>query len=142
MKSQYNGQTAYQFIIFKGNAGEELKVMSKWTDMPFDIYHRWMWYFRYRAALYQVQEPKAYITTMYGVQKDNIKKTTADKFLQNKIVKAKANISRFENKLTRFRNSYSELFPIEEHETFIKLNIRIDGYKTRLSLLQKELKNK
>lgn len=142
MKSQYNGQTAYQFIIFKGNAGEELKVMIKWTDMPFDIYHRWMWYFRYRAALYQVQEPKAYITTMYGVQKDNVKKTTADKFLKNKIVKAKANISRFENKLTRFRNSYSELFPIEEHETFIELNIRIDGYKTRLSLLQKELKEK
>lgn len=76
-----------------------------WEGLPFATYSRYKWYFRYRAALIQVQHPKQFVEIRETRQSINAKE--AEQILvRNKIVRAKADITKIENAITKYTALY------------------------------------
>jgi len=140
METQYNGNQAYNYHI-EVKLDNVVIATLYWGNLPFKIYYRWFWYFKYRAALYQVKYPRAVVTSTYGMQKGNVNPHCKKKFLENKIVAAKRNITMYENRIKKFGESYNELFPMDEHDNFKELKRRLENSKKRLEDLKTEYKN-
>lgn len=135
--SHYNGSFLYKYIIeVKENHYDVLESMY-WSNMPFNLYYKYMWYFDYRAALLKVKYPKLNIKITAGVQKELGSEISEYHFNRNKIIAAKRKVTEFTNKLKVFSESYNKLFPIEEDELYITLNTRLKDKKNRLVELEK-----
>lgn len=95
-------------------------------DFPFQLFMKWQWLFRYRAALYQVQNPKHYVdvtTTKY----DFIPPVEMQiKNLTNKITSRKGIITQWQNKVQKWESEWNELFPITDQEFHKKANAKIE----------------
>lgn len=106
----------------------------------FNQFNKWMWFFRYKAALYQVQNPRHYVelfTTSYEYvpPKDELIKR-----LTNKITGCKREITKWNNVLRLAKERWDELFPIEEEEAWKKVVKKLEHQECQLRNYQLELK--
>jgi len=112
----------------KGGLSESL-AFHKWEGYTLQQLTKWDWYFRYRAALYQIKYPKADVqlnTFKYEADGEKL-----DRALRNRWIAKKRKITEWTNKIARAEESYDELFPIEEHQVYITA-------VAKLTRLQKE----
>lgn len=105
VKPSYHGDILEQYI---------------WKDMSFDVYTKWQWYFRYRAALLQVKYPRFKVEESYGAQ-DYVPANLQLHQLRNKMIARKRKITILNNKMEqvkarmeRAKSTWAEIFPIED----------------------------
>lgn len=108
------------------------------NDMTSEFFHRWRWYFKYRAALIQVQNPKAGVELNMGAYKYTLPDDEYEAKLKNLILAAKRKITEFQRKIDHARRNWNEIFPIEENPLWLKVQEKLNDYQSRLELLNDE----
>lgn len=107
----------------------------------FNQFVKWMWYFKYRAALYTVQNPYHSVEILTTSYEYVPPKEETIKRLQYKIIGAKREITKCNNALRLAKENWSELFPIENEDIWKKVSIKLYSYQCSLKSLQTELSN-
>lgn len=103
----------------KGFHASDPDRLMKWEGLTFQQRMRWEWYFRYRAALLQVEHPRWLIELRHG--RVEVTMTEAEKAaqrLENKIRKAKADLTQATNRIERYKANYRGMFAIEEDAVY------------------------
>lgn len=118
----------------------ETKEVEKleWSALPDKIVKHKDWYFKYRAALFQVKYPK------YTVE---IKKSTTDQksvlqqknILEKRISAKKRKITEMKNKVDYVKSNWNELFPVEDYPIYKKFISNMNTKMNELIQLEKEL---
>ena len=119
MKSYYQSPKVFTTVlkVHTKRANGESIAFHKWEGYTLQQLVKWSWYFKYRAALYQVKYPRAYIqVTSFKVNAVGRDLTRA---LYNRWVAKKRKITEWTNKIKRAEDNYSQLFPIEEQKGYI-----------------------
>jgi vacuolar-type H+-ATPase subunit I/STV1 len=88
------------------------------NEMTVDFYFRWEWYFKYRAALLRVKNPKNYTELIQGTYEYTPKTQELQKRVQDKIRGKKAKITQVKNQLKKVEKEWRELWPIHEDERY------------------------
>ena len=109
-------------------------VFLSWSGLVFELRMKYDWYFKYRAALLQVQYPRYNVVTAWGAEP--AKGKTLAKIQEDKAKAKKAKITEYENKLQKAKDTWSSLFPIEEDIYFIKALQKINKLKFELQSIQ------
>lgn len=122
--------------VFKGRDSIERLY---WNDMRLDTRNRYGWYFNYRAALLQVKYPKYRIEYHWG-NEPAVGKSKIE-YIKSRISAKKRTISKYNNIINNARANWNELFPIEEHELYIKGIAKIERLKNELIEIETELTN-
>jgi hypothetical protein len=104
-------------------------------DLPFEVFSKYQWYFKYRAALYRVSHPKHYCEIESGSY-DYIPTAEQEaKRLKDKIAGKKATITKYENKLRAFERNWNSLFPYTDYEPYQVAVAKIEKLKIELTQL-------
>lgn len=113
-------------------------VLKVWSNLPWHTRNRFDWYFRYRTALFQVQNPKWRIDANWGSKLLITKEEAAHKDLLGKIIKNKSLITRYQNRLDNAVKNWSEIFPIHNNLSYKKLVSKIEWCHNELKNLQEK----
>ena len=108
------------------------------NDMTVDFYHRWKWYFEYRAALLRVKYPHGFIEYTHGPYKYTLPEEEYKTKLENNIKAAKSKLTEYSNKIAKAKANWMEMFPIEEHPGWRKISDKQEYYRLRLHILKEE----
>jgi hypothetical protein len=117
------------------HSGERLHFV-RWSGYTWEQFTRWKWYFEYRAALFKVKNPRAYVEVKYGPEPATGK--TEFTILRNRIRAKKAKITEFTNKLKMAEDSWNELFPIVEDQLYKRAVTKIERLKNELTEMEAE----
>jgi len=116
--------------VMNGYRGEYLE-MVEWRGLRFDLLMKWMWYFEYRQALLKVKYPRLRVELS---QLDYKPETRSDLEVYRSQIKKlltarKRKVTEIENNLKRARQSWDELFPIEENPYWKKAIEKLERVK-------------
>jgi len=118
------------------------KVLYFRNDMKMDFYVKWEWFFRYRAALCQVQTPKKCIIYEYGSYDYVLPEVEVYEKVKNHYFGAKRNLTKAKNKLEQIKKNYSKIFEVESMpfwadnlETIKKLEDNLEYWKQEFEKL-------
>jgi hypothetical protein len=129
-------EKAYFFVVkVYIKQGGQLIEFLKWEQLRWEVRQKYDWYFKYRAALAQVNHPKCYVEVCWGVQDPDVK--TAEQLLANKIVAKQRTLTKYKNLLKKSEETWSSMFPIQEDPIYQKAAAKVDRLYTELL----ELKN-
>jgi hypothetical protein len=123
-------------VYVRKGGGREVIFFMK--DMTGSFKIKWMWYFNYRAALYQVKNPRAVIVIDHGIYDHVPKEEFLAKILRDKIRNRKGKITEWEGKVKRFKENWNSLFPIEENPSYKSALARIERAKQEKENLEAE----
>ena len=101
----YNRHSCYIKLHRLPFPASDSKVILAYTLLPFRTYMKFRWYFRYRAALIQVQHPKQYVEIV-EIQVRINPKDKEKISLKNKIISAKAQITKIDNAIKLAEKNY------------------------------------
>jgi len=122
-----------------GFAAADAQRIHHWTGFRFEQYNKYRQWFRYRAALIQVQHPKQYVEVYEYHYQHVPEKEEMQKRLQNKLKSAKAKHTEYTNKMNRARQGWKELFPIEDHPAYQKAMEKVQEKQMQIIELQKQI---
>ena len=128
----------------------DAKVMYYKKDLTFELFNRWKWFFRYRAALIQVQHPKQFVELEFIKVKFTPDLQVLLKRAKDKFIGAKATLTKYQNKKKEMEDNWNELFPIEQPPKFMFVMDKIDEYEIKrkesgrkyAALLKQEIKQR
>jgi hypothetical protein len=124
-----NASTFWVIIRVEERMGGARLAFLKWDGLSWEMRNKWGWYFKYRAALAQVQHPRAYVEMSWG---DTPKPNSEQINRTNQIRAKKAKITEISNKMRVVRDAWQQMFPVEEHPKY-------KAAATKLARLQREL---
>lgn len=104
----------------------------------FQCFMKWKWYFRYRAALFQVQNPKwcvELVTFDYEMKSTNMQ---IEKRRKDIIAARRRKLTIAKNRLAEYKNTYKGLFPLSEDPDYIKSLQIVTNYEARLNEAEDE----
>lgn len=147
MKTNYLDVTHYFVIKVFDKMGPkgQLIEFKKWDQLSFQIRLKYDWYFKYRAALYQVQYPRFVVETFIGnepAKGRDLERIRKKKQTSNKIAttKAKNNLASYTNEFEKYQKSYSKIFPIEEEIEYKDFVKNINLMQNKIKKLEEEFK--
>lgn len=111
-----------------------VQVLS-WQNLPWEVRIKWDWYFSYRAALAQVENPRSKV-----VRRDwsvDAKPIDLLRLKQKELSAAKGQVTKIENLLQKAKDNWNKLFPIEDDLLYKKALIK---HQTKLSNYNELLK--
>lgn len=111
------------------------KLVFTWDNYTFSQYMRWKWYFRYRAAMLQVQHPKQAVEIIefhWNLSDKEIEKIA----YKNKLVAARATLTKLEDKVAAFVANWNLLFPYENEPSYQAALLRIEAQKVKVQELE------
>jgi uncharacterized coiled-coil protein SlyX len=119
-------------------------LVKVWEGYTFDQIMKWKWYFKYRAALIQVQNPKADVNfIIFDYQATGF---DLQKIIKNQIKAKKGNITKNQSKLNGviaefedFKFNLQDFFP-EENPTYNQYQKAISMQQMKVNRLIHELK--
>ena len=116
----------------------------KWLNMPFEVFRKWKWYFKYREALLIVKYPRHYIQVDEWKMKPS--GMTAIEMERNRIKREMATcrrmITKISNLIEQYKYEQSALLIQDfENENYLKMISKVSEYKLKLKTLEKECKN-
>jgi hypothetical protein len=132
----------YVKIVFS-ESGQQApqKCVYYRNEMTIDFFHRWKWYFKYREALLRVKHPRSYIELYHGPYEYELPENIYREKIKNQYLSDKRQLTKFTNKLNQVIKHWNQLFPIEEDPHWSKVNDKMNYYKKRLELSEKEYKS-
>lgn len=104
--------------------GGNLIAFLSWTQLRWELRTKYDWYFRYRAALLQVQYPKFLIDTAWGNETPDDK--AREQLLKNMLRAKKAKITGLRNKLHKAREEWNSFLPVEEDPVYLKCLAKVE----------------
>lgn len=108
------------------------------NEMTIDFFLKWKWYFEYRVALIRVKNPRSFIELSYEPYEYILPKDKYKEKVKSNYISAKRKLTKFINKLTIIQENWNELFPIEEHPDWIKINEKLEYYQKQLKISKSE----
>ena len=126
------------YVVIKVYTATERKLLEYkcWRGMTLEQRLKWGWYFRYRAARYQVENPRSDVDFMWGsTPKEN--RAEIDRY--NKLRSKRAKVTEFTNKLQRAKTAWTGLFPIEQDAIYQQAVAKVDRLKAELTALETEV---
>lgn len=120
----------YKIEVFERKPRRRIEV-KVFDDMLWDVRLKWDWYFKYRAALYQVQNPKAVIEVSWGNYPASSKKSI-EQITKNKLIAKKRKLSTYINKLDAYKSSWNSLFEIDQDPIYNLALKKIEKIKNEL----------
>lgn len=114
------------------------------NDMKPQFFEKWKWYFEYRAALYKVQNPRLDVHYEYGAYEYTLPEDDYRQKLKNLERKRKAQLTEFTCKLENIRKNWNELFPLEDHPQYKKIQEKLQRLEREYKIIlfkKKELEN-
>lgn len=107
-----------------------------WSDLPFELRTKYEWYFRYRAALLQVQYPKMHVQIDFGSSEGSaVQKANS---MKNLIVKRKAQVTEWTSKIEKAKKHWNSLFPIEEDIYYKRAIAKLEKVEFELKELEEQ----
>lgn len=135
--SVYEQKYGFRIIVYDGAyPNGEILEMHFWKDYLFHTFSKWMWYFEYRTALARVRYPRNYIRS--GQFTESLKPKQYADILRNKIIAKKRRVTEVKNKMALAIEHWSELFPIENDEIYIRAAKKLSELESQLILMQRE----
>ncbi len=121
--------------IRKHSSGKSVlaNVVYYKTDMTFEFFMKWKWYFEYRAALLRVKEPRAYVEYIHGNYEYILPEDIYRAKLKNLIRAAKSERTQVRRAIANAKRNWSEMFPIEEHPKWGATIAKLEYYQKRLN---------
>lgn len=129
-------QTFY-FRIVGRDEKYNSQTLKVWEGFRFTTFNKYMWYFRYRAALFQILHPRWKIDTFWG-GKPIPRRGHNIKHLKGKIAARKAHLTKYKNILYNLKANWCEIFPIEENPRYINSINKINSSALELKRLENE----
>ena len=109
-----------------------LIIFQFWADLTWEVRCKWAWYFRYRAARYQVQFPRAEVNLSWG----NTPKANYQEIDHlNKVRAKKAKVTEVSNKIAKAVAGWNQIFPIEQDAIYQQACAKLDRLKAELFAL-------
>lgn len=102
----------------------------------FKTFMRWQWYFRYRAALFQVQNPKYYAELVTFDYEQKPTDVEIVKRRKDVIAARRRNLTIYQNRLSDYEKAYTGLFPIADDPKHQKARRTVDNYEKKLNEAQ------
>ena len=121
----------------KQYGGEVLQCLE-WTGNNLERFVRWKWYYRYRAALLQTQNPKMYVEIDHTPVKNNSQKDVVE-ILKRRVSARKSQLSKWKNLLKKAEENWNQLFPIQEDPNYKKSISKIKYNQGELNQVMKQL---
>lgn len=130
------------FIKVRGGIQQALaETIYYRNDMTFEFFIKWRWYFEYRAALYRVNNPRHFVDISHGGYDFIPPRAQLIKTLKNKISNRKGKVTHWEWCIGKAKETWNELFPIEDDQTYQKALTKLNKAKFELSQMETELAN-
>lgn len=114
------------------------KVVYFRNEMTVEFFNRWRWFFEYRAALIRVQNPKAYTSFEYGPYDYQLPEDVYKAKVKNQYFSDKRQLTKFKSKLTEIQQNWNELFPLEEHPDYIRVQKKLEYLQRNLEISRRE----
>jgi len=124
-------------IAQKGNhRSYDEDIILTWCDLPFMIRVKYDWYFKYRAALLQVQHPRWQIQIKSSSEPAKDGALIRKNHFKNTISAKKRKITELNNEMRKLKENWNELFPIEEHVKYLPTVNKIKELECELRQIQ------
>jgi len=121
------------WVLVKGGSKlGEYKTVYYRTNMTFQFFQKWRWYFEYRQALYKIKNPRHSTDITWGSYESKTAQEEVKEKLKNAITGAKAQITKWENLIQQAKKTWCELFPIEDDANYQKAIQKIEAAKCKL----------
>jgi hypothetical protein len=109
-------------VLYDKNPNDFIKKIV-YKDMTPEIRLKYNWFFKYRAALLQVQNPRLNVDLRWGTEKATGKSLEHQQrqnaiSLKAKITKATNKLNEFKKEFEQYKANYSELFPIDQQTKY------------------------
>lgn len=116
-----------------------VKACYSWRG-PWHVRSKWSWYFKYRAALYQVQNPRSRVDFTWG-QTEPDTRTRID-FVKQSITAKKRMVSKLSSELQKHKDYLlgNDIFGLDGDDGRItKAENKLAKYQSELAQLHEEL---
>ena len=140
----YNRVFFYNIKVMATKPGDVIQFLS-WSGLRWELRIKYDWFFKYRAALLQVEYPKYIVETTWGSEPAQGK--TLEELITTKVRSKRATITKSRNKLAAFvqefetyKSGYSKLFPIEGEADYKRYIASIELAEAKIKRLEAELK--
>jgi hypothetical protein len=127
------------------NQKREIVELVLWDGLRWELRLKYDWYFQYRAALLQVKYPKLEVIKTFG--KEAATGKTLEEIRNRKISSKKAQITKAKNNLSgylgefeKYKETYIEIFPIEDQLKYKEFLPNIGLLKDKVKRLEFELR--
>ena len=124
--------------ITMGKSRGDMQTVYYRKDLSVDFFHKWSWYFRYRAALFQVQNPRYYVEYSHGSYDYVPQKEEVLKRLKDRITAKKAKVTKINNEWKILQENWNSLFPITEDPRYKATVKAIQNANNELLAMQQE----
>jgi hypothetical protein len=130
------------FVKVRGGKQQALaETIYYRNEMTFEFFIKWRWYFEYRAALYRVNNPRHFVDISHGGYEYIPPRVELIKMLKNKITNRKGKVTQWDCCISKAKETWSELFPIEDDQMFQKAVAKLNKAKLELEQMEAELEN-
>ena len=137
----YSVQDVVHWFVIHGyeQRGNGVSEAVKWEGLRWELRQKYDWYFKYRAALMQVQHPKWDIDMHWG-NEPAVGKTLIQ-IIEQKISSKQANVTKIKNNIELAKKHWNTMFPIEEEEDYKKAVLKLAKNEFELLTLKQQLRN-
>jgi len=111
-------------IVVKTRMGGQTLWWKKWENLPWNTRTKFDWYFKYRAALAQVNNPRAEVEFRWGHEPAT--GNTLEIAYKNKLKGKRATITKFENAIKEAESTWDQLFPITDDIRYINKKRKLE----------------
>lgn len=122
-----------RITLYEGKGmGPDSKLLYYRTDLSFDTYMKYQWYFRYRTALFQVAYKDRYVrlenfSFEYIPTHVQLLKKAKDRWIGKK-----ATLTKYKNRLRKAEEKWNGLFPIHEDIRYLNTLAKINSYENEV----------
>lgn len=133
--STYTKLFWFRIEIQSGKIGVDKPTVMLWQNLPWAVRIKWDWYFKYRAALAQVQHPRANVIVTWGNSEPD--QRSVEKIRRDEISRQQAKVTKIKNLMFKARAEWNDLMPIEDHPNYIKAKAKLEYEQARLDELSR-----
>lgn len=129
-----------KILLYRNHLPVDGECVYYQKDFPFQIFSKWQWYFRYRAALIQVANPKRLVelsTFSYEYVPTYEEKR---KRMKDKLTAKRGKLTQWRNEFRRVCDSWNSLFPVEQDPRYRATVDKIDSVAAELDRMEREYK--
>ena len=114
-------------------------LWRSWEGLRFDQMQRWSWFFRYMAALAQIQHPRMCVDHSWG----SVKVSTHEAQIHLAALSVAARrgmLTKHLDKVEAFKRKHSTLFPYDQHELWPQVLLKECRLRQELAEAEERLK--
>lgn len=125
------GEKVYWVLVQARNTATGQVKKLHWKDLPWPVRTKWDWYFKYRAALLQVQNPRWQVHMHWGDAVPSTEQLLTHR--RNVVTAKKGRLTQAINAVEKAKEEWSSLFPIEQDPAYKRAQQEIDRRRRELS---------